>query len=150
MRGRSSRRTLAAWSAPASSSACRPRPRPSVEDGGQAIGVAHKSCCAGSASTGAVRLDDPALIEWRGGGNAIESVNARIRKAVRARGHSPSEAAALRCIYTALMSLDATGTGRHRWTMHGKTPPNAFQIASEGRLAPTSHWHLNNQDQPSS
>ena len=30
--------------------------------------------------------------------NAIESVNARIRKAVRARGHFPTEAAALKCV----------------------------------------------------
>lgn len=38
--------------------------------------------------------------------NAIESVNARIRKAVHARGHFPNESAALKCVYTALMSLD--------------------------------------------
>ncbi|GII22750.1 hypothetical protein Pme01_23470 [Planosporangium mesophilum] len=31
--------------------------------------------------------------------NAIESINARIRKAVRARGHFPNEAAALTCVY---------------------------------------------------
>jgi transposase-like protein len=31
--------------------------------------------------------------------NAIESVNARIRKAVRARGHFPNEQAALKCVY---------------------------------------------------
>ncbi|WP_425559860.1 IS256 family transposase, partial [Micromonospora gifhornensis] len=40
--------------------------------------------------------------------NAIESVNARIRKAVRARGHFPNEQAALKCVYMALMSLDPT------------------------------------------
>ncbi|WP_438453461.1 transposase, partial [Streptomyces asiaticus] len=44
--------------------------------------------------------------------NAVESVNARIRKAVRARGHFPSENAALKCVYMALMSLDPTGKGR--------------------------------------
>lgn len=33
--------------------------------------------------------------------NAIESVNARIRKAVRARGRFPTEAAALKCVYLA-------------------------------------------------
>ncbi|WP_078917785.1 IS256 family transposase, partial [Streptomyces sp. NRRL S-813] len=69
--------------------------------------------------------------------NAIESVNARIRKAVRARGHFPSEAAALKCVYMALMSLDPTGKGRRRWTMRWKAPLNAFQIAFEGRLTPT-------------
>src|SRR5262245_39545558 len=49
--------------------------------------------------------------------NAIESVNARIRRAVRARGHFPNEAAALKCVYLAVMSLDPTGPGRRRWTM---------------------------------
>ena len=43
--------------------------------------------------------------------NAIESVNARIRKAVKARGHFPNEQAALKCVYLAVMSLDPTGTG---------------------------------------
>ena len=33
--------------------------------------------------------------------NAIESVNARIRRAVRARGHFPTEQAALKCVYMA-------------------------------------------------
>nr|WP_246083275.1 hypothetical protein [Nonomuraea diastatica] len=65
--------------------------------------------------------------------------NARIRKAVRARGHFPSEAAALKCVYMALMSLDPTGKGRRRWTTRWKAPLNAFQIAFEGRLTPTSH-----------
>jgi transposase-like protein len=71
--------------------------------------------------------------------NAIESVNARIRKAVRARGHFPNEQAALKCVYMALMSLDPTGTGRRRWTMRWKAPLNAFQVAFEGRLTPASH-----------
>jgi hypothetical protein len=70
---------------------------------------------------------------------AIESVNARIRKAVRARGHFPNEQAALKCVYLALMSLDPTGAGRRRWTMPWKAPLNAFQIAFEGRLIPTNH-----------
>ena len=45
--------------------------------------------------------------------NAIESVNARIRRAVKARGHFPNEAAALKCVYMAIMSLDLN---RHRAT----------------------------------
>jgi putative transposase len=49
--------------------------------------------------------------------NAIESVNARLRRAVRARGHFPTEQAALKCLYMALMGLDPTGRGRGRWTM---------------------------------
>jgi putative transposase len=49
--------------------------------------------------------------------NAIESVNARLRRAVRARGHFPTEQAALKWPYMALMGLDPTGRGRGRWTM---------------------------------
>jgi transposase-like protein len=67
--------------------------------------------------------------------NAIESVNARIRRAVRARGHFPTEQAALKCVYLAVMSLDPTGTGRKRWMMRWKPALNAFDIAFDGRLA---------------
>ncbi|MDX3066470.1 IS256 family transposase [Streptomyces sp. ND04-05B] len=67
--------------------------------------------------------------------NAIESVNARIRKAVRARGHFPNEAAALKCVYMAVMSLDPTGQGRKRWTMRWKSALHAFDIAFDGRLS---------------
>ncbi len=68
--------------------------------------------------------------------NAIESVNARIRRAVRARGHFPNEAAALKCVYLAVMSLDPTGQGRRRWTMRWKPALNAFEMTFEGRLSP--------------
>lgn len=68
--------------------------------------------------------------------NAIESVNARIRRAVKARGHFPNEQAALKCVYMAIMSLDPTGAGRKRWTMRWKPALNAFEIAFDGRLAP--------------
>jgi putative transposase len=67
--------------------------------------------------------------------NAIESVNARIRRAVKARGHFPNEAAALKCVYMAIMSLDPTGTGRRRWSMRWKPALNAFDIAFDGRLS---------------
>jgi transposase-like protein len=67
--------------------------------------------------------------------NAIESVNARIRRAVRARGHFPNEAAALKCVYLAVMSLDPTGQGRRRWTMRWKPALNAFEMTFEGRLS---------------
>ncbi|WNI19760.1 IS256 family transposase [Actinacidiphila sp. ITFR-21] len=74
--------------------------------------------------------------------NAIESVNARIREAVRARGHFPNEAAALKCVYMTLMTLmtlDPTGKGRKKWTMRWKAPRNAFQTAFEGRLTPANN-----------
>ena len=67
--------------------------------------------------------------------NAIESVNARIRRAVRARGHFPNEAAALKCVYLAVMSLDPTGQGRRRWTMRWKPALNAFEMTFDGRLS---------------
>ena len=66
--------------------------------------------------------------------NAIESVNARIRKAVKARGHFPTETAALKCVYMALMSLDPTGVGRQRWSNRWKEALNAFTIAFPGRI----------------
>jgi putative transposase len=66
--------------------------------------------------------------------NAIESINARIRKAVKARGHFPTETAALKCIFMALMSLDPTGRGRQRWTNRWKPALNAFTIAFPGRI----------------
>src|SRR4051812_30238328 len=67
--------------------------------------------------------------------NAIESVNARIRRAVKARGHFPNEQAALKCVYLAVMSLDPTGKGRKRWITRWKAALNAFEITFEGRLA---------------
>ncbi|MFE3960532.1 IS256 family transposase [Nocardia sp. NPDC059091] len=66
--------------------------------------------------------------------NAIESVNARIRRAVRARGHFPNEQAALKCVYLAIMALDPTGAGQKRWITRWKAALNAFDITFEGRL----------------
>ncbi len=60
--------------------------------------------------------------------NAIESLNARYRRAVRARGHFPTEQAAMKCLYLVTRSLDPTGTGRTRWTMRWKPVINAFSI----------------------
>lgn len=67
--------------------------------------------------------------------NAIESVNARIRRAVKARGHFPN--------YLAVMGLNPTGIGRKRWTMRWNphsthsgspstvaSPPNASSLTS--------------------
>ncbi|SFV24946.1 Transposase (or an inactivated derivative) [Micrococcus terreus] len=58
--------------------------------------------------------------------NAIESINARYRRAVRARGHFPNEAAALKCLYLLTRSLDPPGGGRARWVMRWKPALNAF------------------------
>lgn len=70
--------------------------------------------------------------------NAIESLNARYRRAVRARGHFPSEEAALKCLYLVTRSLDPTGRGRARWMIRWKPALNALAITFEGRLTPTT------------
>ena len=54
--------------------------------------------------------------------NAIESLNARYRRAVKARGHFPSEQAALKCLYLVTRSLDPTGTGRTNGPCGGSRP----------------------------
>ncbi len=66
--------------------------------------------------------------------NAIESLNARYRRAVRARGHFPTELAALKCLYLVTRSLDPTGVGRQRWTMRWKPALNAFAITFADRF----------------
>jgi putative transposase len=68
--------------------------------------------------------------------NAIESLNARYRRAVRARGHFPTEQAALKCLYLVTRSLDPSGKGRTRWSMRWKPALNAFAITFEGRIVP--------------
>ncbi|MET9588001.1 transposase [Streptomyces sp. NPDC006539] len=44
--------------------------------------------------------------------DVIKSVNARFRRAVKVRGHFLSGTVALKCVYMAIMSLDATGKGQ--------------------------------------
>ncbi|MET7472457.1 IS256 family transposase, partial [Micromonospora sp. NPDC005599] len=66
--------------------------------------------------------------------NAIESLNARYRRAVKARGHFPNEQAALKCLYLVTRSLDPTGDGRTRWTMRWKPALNAFAITFSDRF----------------
>jgi transposase-like protein len=66
--------------------------------------------------------------------NAIESLNARYRRAVRARGHFPTEQAALKCLYLVTRSLDPTGKGQARWTQRWKPALNAFAITFADRF----------------
>jgi len=66
--------------------------------------------------------------------NAIESLNARFRRATRARGHFPNEQAAMKCLYMVVRSLDPTGSGQERWMNRWKPALNAFAITFEGRL----------------
>jgi putative transposase len=71
--------------------------------------------------------------------NAIESINARYRRAIRARGHFPSDQAALKCLYLVTRSLDPTGKGKARWAMRWKPALNAFAITFEGRIHPAGN-----------
>jgi putative transposase len=66
--------------------------------------------------------------------NAIESLNARYRRAVKARGHFPSEQAALKCLYLVTRSLDPKGTGQTRWAVRWKPALNAFAITFADRM----------------
>jgi transposase-like protein len=66
--------------------------------------------------------------------NAIESLNARFRRATRARGHFPNEQAAIKCLYLVVRSLDPKGSGQERWMNRWKPALNAFAITFEGRL----------------
>jgi putative transposase len=70
--------------------------------------------------------------------NSIESLNARFRRAIRARGHFPNEQTALKCLFLTIVSLDPTGTGRRRWTNRWKAALNAFAIAFPGRIVPST------------
>jgi len=69
------------------------------------------------------------------GTNAIESLNARLRRAVNARGHFPTEQSALKVLYLAITSLDPTGRGRARWSNRWKAALNAFDITFDGRVS---------------
>lgn len=65
--------------------------------------------------------------------NAIESLNARFKRSIRARGHFPDEQAALKCMYLTVRSLDPTGKGRIRWSARWKPALNAFAITFADR-----------------
>ena len=71
--------------------------------------------------------------------NAIESLNARYRRAIRARGHFPTEQASMKCLYLVTRSLDPTGRGKARWAVRWKPALNAFAITFNGRITPTGN-----------
>jgi transposase-like protein len=70
--------------------------------------------------------------------NAVESLNARLRRAANASGHFPTELAALKRLYLAILSLDPTGKARQRWSNKWKGALNAFEVTFDGRLHPDS------------
>jgi putative transposase len=66
------------------------------------------------------------------------SLNSRYRRAIRARGHFPTDQAALKCLYLVTRSLDPTGRGKTQWAMRWKPALNDFAITFEGRIVPTN------------
>ena len=63
--------------------------------------------------------------------NAIESVNARLRKIIKTRGHFPSDDAASKLIWLALKNITADwGRASHNW----KAAMNQFAILYEDRF----------------
>ena len=67
--------------------------------------------------------------------NAIESLNARYRKAANASGHFPNDTAALKRLYLATLALDPTGKGKVRWANRWKAALNAFDMTFDGRVS---------------
>lgn len=67
--------------------------------------------------------------------NAIESINFQLRKITKARGHFPSEEAAMKLLYLGLRNISSnrggeSGTGTHGW----KTALNTLVVHFPGRL----------------
>jgi len=77
--------------------------------------------------------------------NGVESLHSRMRRATRARGHFPTEQAALKCLYLVVRSLDPTGKGRKRWMNRWKAALNAFAITFAGRILPTDNQQRQRQ-----
>ena len=48
--------------------------------------------------------------------NAIESINARLRKIIKTRGHFPTDEAALKLLYLALRHIQTRWTTARQWT----------------------------------
>ncbi|GAB3401986.1 hypothetical protein GCM10027569_07580 [Flindersiella endophytica] len=71
--------------------------------------------------------------------NAVESLNARYRRAVRARGHFPTEQAALKSLYLITRSPDPTGRDRARRAMRWKPALNPSAITFKGRITPSAN-----------
>lgn len=66
--------------------------------------------------------------------NAIESLNARFRRVIDARGHFPNDQAALKVLYLAVRSLDPKGTGQQRWMNRWKPVLNVLAVSFHDRM----------------
>jgi hypothetical protein len=62
-------------------------------------------------------------------------VSASVRRSVKARGHFPTEQAALKHLYLVIISLDPTGGGWQRWSNRWKAALNAFDITFDVRFS---------------
>jgi len=88
--------------------------------------------------------------------NAIESLNARYRRAVRARGHFPSEQAAMKVLYLVTRSLDPKGTGQtmgHQVEASPERIRHHLRRPHAGRRGPlmeTATYTVNQTDPPPS
>ena len=69
--------------------------------------------------------------------NAIESINARYRRAVPARGHFPNEQAAPSVCTWRPDRWTPPAPARHDWAMRWKPALNAFAITFDGRINPS-------------
>jgi len=72
--------------------------------------------------------------------NAIESLNARYRSAVKARGHFPTKQAAIKCLYLVTRSLDPTGKGRVKWKVRPKPARSASAITFADRFPAAENY----------
>jgi transposase-like protein len=70
--------------------------------------------------------------------NAIESVNARLRKIIKTRGHFPNDAAATKLIWLALRNITSTWS---RPDNHWKLAMNQFAILYEERFTNAAAGH---------
>jgi len=66
--------------------------------------------------------------------NAIESLNARYRRAVTVKDHFPTQQAALKALYLVTRGMDPKGTGQARWTMRGRPALNSFAVTFADRM----------------
>src|SRR5690242_12718244 len=70
--------------------------------------------------------------------NAIERVNARIRRAVETAGISPTSRSRSKCVYMAIMNLDPTGIGQRRWSIRWKPASTPSTSPSTGACPPAA------------
>src|SRR5204862_6416173 len=71
--------------------------------------------------------------------NAMESLIARFRKVIDARGHFPNEQAAMKALYLAVRSLDPKGTGQQRWITRWKPILNVLAVSFHDRMPETAN-----------